>query len=78
MCTVLLPADGNPIAVNKYVYQFGSGAFQPQKFEPEGKRPPGRPSCKWKENVIIIYLTANVLSPGGSGFYALHKYEIRI
>jgi hypothetical protein len=68
MCTVPLPPDGYPIAVNKYAYQFGSGAFEPQKCEPEGKRSLGRPSCKWKEN--IIYLTANGLLPVGSGFYA--------
>ena len=28
--------------------------------------------------IIIIYLTANRLSPGGSGYYHVHKYEIRI
>jgi len=28
--------------------------------------------------IIIINLTANGLSPDGSGYYALHKYEIKI
>jgi len=70
MCTVLLPLGGYPFAANKYACQFGSGSFEPQKCEPEGKRPLGRPSCKWKENIIIIFLTANGLSPSGSGFYA--------
>ena len=79
MCTVLLPPGGYSIAVNKYIiyiyiyiYKFGSGTFERRKCEPEGKRPLGRPSCKWKENIIIIiiYLTANGQSSGGSGYYA--------
>jgi hypothetical protein len=28
--------------------------------------------------IIIIHLTANELSPGGSGYKHVHKYEIKI
>ena len=47
--------------------EFGSGAFERRKYEPEGKMPPGGPSRKWKENI-----TGNLKEIGCEGVLGIH------
>jgi len=47
--------------------EFGSGTSERRKCEPVGKRPLGRPSRKWKENI-----TGVIKEIGCEGVFGIH------